>query len=110
MLRSLYEWLRKLSTSAVSCFSFSSCFVIETLDLELSRLDLDAATLTDESNDPIRTFGVVYRWLRDALAFWVSRFDFSRLADVFSFDFDSSASPSTFGISEWMVYVVGGWP
>ena len=94
----------------VSCFSFSSCFVIETLDLELSRLNLDAATSTDESNDSIQTFGVIYGWLCSAHAFKVSHFDFSCLADVFSFDIDSTMSPSTPDISEWMVHVVGGWP
>ena len=110
MLRSLYEWLRESGTSAVSCFSFSSCFVIETLNLELSRLNLDVAMSTDESNDSIRTFGVIYGWLCGAHAFKVSHFDFLHLADVFSFDFDSSTSPSMPDVSEWMVYVVGGWP
>ena len=62
----VYKWLRCSGMSAVSCFTFSSCFVIETLDFELYKSNLDEIVLTPGSNDPTSTFGWGFGWLHDA--------------------------------------------
>ena len=104
------EWLRGLGMSQVSRFIFLCCFVIQTLDLELYRSDFDSAVVTPGSVDLPATFRVVFGWLHYAGAFQVSCFDFLRLADIYSFNLESSASTSTFNGSIWTFCGLHGWP
>ena len=62
----VYKWLHHFGTSVVSHFTFSSCFVIETLNFELYRSNLDEIMPMPGSNDPTSTFGWGFRWLHDA--------------------------------------------
>ena len=53
---SIYAWLRGSGMSMVSRLAILGCFVVETLNLELCRFDLDPATSvspSNESNDSI---------------------------------------------------------
>ena len=110
-------WLRDVGTSAVSGFVFSCHFVIHTLDLELSRHDLDSTTSALGSNDPIQVFRIVCGWLRCASALQVSLFKLLRHfvvdaldPDVYRSDLVSSTSEpgsndpmETFrGVSGWL--------
>ena len=106
----VYGWLRSSRASQVSPFVSFPPFVIQTLDLELSGYDLDPIALTAGSNDSILTLSSVSMWLCSAHAFEVSRFDFLHLADVYSFEFDASASPSMFNVSVRVVCGSDGWP
>ena len=94
----------------VSCFVFSPWFVIEMLDLELYRSDLDATMMTPGSIDPIDTIRNVLGWLRDSRASQVSRLHRFELADFYRFDFDSSTSMSTSNVSIWMLCRSDRWP
>ena len=45
---------------------FSCCFVVDALDLDLYRFNLDptaSPSLSNESNDSMGSFGEVSRWL-----------------------------------------------
>ena len=107
---SVSEWLRCAGAFQVSRFDFLCYFVIDTLDLDLYRLDLDGNASMPGSNDPMQTFRVVSAWLRGADPFWVSPFDLLRLADVCRHEFDSSASPSMSDKSVRTICGMDGWP
>ena len=109
-LWSHYEWLRDSGTSAVSYFSFLSCFVVQTLNLELSRLDLDAATSTLGSNDPVGSFRIVSAWPHRSGVFLVGQFNFWCLANIYSFDFKSSTSMLTPNGTIRTLCGTDGWP
>ena len=83
----------------VSLFIFSRRFVTHMLDLHLYRSDLDSNSSTAGSNDHIQVFRQVPMWLRNADAFWVSHFDFLRLADIYRYEFDSSVLPVMSNVS-----------
>ena len=106
----VYGWLRGSHASQVSPFVSFPPFVIQTLNLELSRYDLDPIASTAGSNNSVSTLSSVSVWLCGTHAFEVSRFDFLHLADVYSFEFDVSASPSTFNVSVRVVCRSDGWP
>ena len=104
------EWLRNVGMSQVSRFVPLHYFVIHTLNLEHYRYDLYSIALTAGSNDSILTLLSVSVWLCSAHVFEVSHFDFLRLADVYSFKFDASGSPSMFNVSVRVVCGSDGWP
>ena len=54
--RSVWRWLRELGVYPVSCFVFLRIFVVDALDLELHRFNLDptmSPSLSNESNDSV---------------------------------------------------------
>ena len=105
-------WPHSMGTSQVSHFAFLRYFSTDTLDLKLYRCDLDPTTspsLSNESNDSVRTFRGVFGWLRCVSAFMVSLFDFGHLADVYRLDFESSTSTPRPNGSEWTLCVLDGW-
>ena len=111
-LRGISEWLGKSGMSAISLFVFSCRFVIDMLDLDLYRHDLDptvSPSPSNESNDSVRTFQGVFGWLRCVSTSMVSLFDFERLADFSRFNLDSSTSTSTPDVSIRMICRVYGW-
>ena len=59
-------WLHHVDAYPVSGFVFLCYFVIETLDLDLYRLDLDVIASPAGSNDPIGLFWMISAWLRGA--------------------------------------------
>ena len=65
MFRVIWRWLRGARESVVSCFIFSPWFVVEMLDLELYRFNLDSIVTTAGSNNPNGTFGREFGWLCD---------------------------------------------
>ena len=92
-------WLHDSRASQVSCFSVLLLFVVQTLDLELSRHDLDSTTSALGSNDPIQAFRIICGWLRCASALQVSLFKLLHHfvidtldPDVYRSDLVSSAS------------------
>ena len=97
--RRVYKWLGSLGTFQVSCFSVLCLFTIDALDLERSRCDLDSTTSplpSNESNDSVRTFRVVFGWLHRSqhiISSQVGVFDFCCLTDVSRCDLHHSASP-----------------
>ena len=103
-------WLCYAGAFQVSRFDFLHYFVIDTLDLDLYRLDLDGNTSTPGSNDPMQTFRVVSVWLVSSGPFWVSLFNLLCLADICRHEFDSSTSPSTSDKSVRMICRMDGWP
>ena len=62
----IYGWLHGSRASQVSPFAIFPPFVIETLDLDLYRLDLDAVASPAGSNDPIGSFRMISAWLHSA--------------------------------------------
>ena len=58
-------WLHDVGTSQVSHFAFLCYFDTDALDLDLYRFDFGSIASTLGSNDPIRTFRIVYGWLHD---------------------------------------------
>ena len=59
---------------------------------DVCRLDLDAAASTAGPMDSVSMVWSVSAWLHDASAYLVSRFDFLRLIDLYSFDLNPAAS------------------
>ena len=93
----------------MSHFPFLCYFVVEMPDPDLYRSDFDPIALTPGSNDPIGTFRRVSTWLRKAHAFEVGLFDFLRLTNVYSFDFEFSTSTAPSNESIRMICVLDGW-
>ena len=96
----------------MSGFDLLLLFVIETLDLELYRPDLDSITLpllSNKSNDSIGPFWIILGWLRYTGTFQVSHFDFLCLADFYSFDLESFSLTAMPNVSIWMICMVDGW-
>ena len=58
------KWLCESGTSQVSPFAILPPFVIQTLDLELSRYDLDPITSTAGPMDPMDPIQGIPTWLR----------------------------------------------
>ena len=84
-----------MGTSQVSRFTFLHYFGTDTLDLELYRCDLNltvSPSPSNKSNDSVRTFRGVFGWLCCVSVSMVSLFNFGRLANIYRFRFDSSAS------------------
>ena len=77
------EWLRELGTSQVSRFVILCLFVIDTLDLDLYRFNLDSSGSTARSIDLQATPRRVSVWLRSAGTLQVSPFDVLRLVDIY---------------------------
>ena len=105
-------WLRGMGTSQVSRFAFLRYFGTDTLDLELYRCNLDptvSPSPSNESNDSVRSFRRVFGWLRCVSTSMVSLFDFERLANVYRFRFDSSASMAASDESIRMFCGLDGW-
>ena len=102
-------WLRGAGTYPVSPFDLLHCFVIQTLDPDLYRFDLQSSALLPGSNDLIQAFQVVSVWLRNPTAFQVSCFNFSRCFDLYRFDLDPAASTTPSNISVWTFRSVCGW-
>ena len=103
-------WLCELGMFQVSCFAVQRFADVYTLDLDVYRRDLDVAASTHGSNDPIQMFQVVPRWLRNVAMSQVSRFDFSRCFDLYSFDFESSVLTAPSSGSVQTICRIGGWP
>ena len=110
MFWSFCRWLHGADTFQVSLSIFSHCFVVETLNLELYRYDLNLITSTAGPNDPIGMFQVVSTWLHDSRTSAVSLFDFLHLADFCSFGLEPSALTSTPSGSVRAFCVVDRWP
>ena len=106
----------------MSHFIFLCRFVVDMLDLDLYRCDLDptaSPSPSNASNDSVRPFWIVLGWLRYAGMFLVSCFVFLRWIDLYRSEFDVATSTpgsndpmETFrGISAWLcgvgVYPVG---
>ena len=88
-------WLCNVGMSQVSHFTFLHYFGIDTLDLDVDRLDLDSTTSllpSNESNDSVQTFQIILGWLRSLGMYLVSLFDFSHWIDVYRCDLDTAAS------------------
>ena len=102
-------WLRGAGTYPVSPFDLLRCFVIQTLDPDLYRFDLQSSTLPPGSNDLIQAFQVVSAWLRNPTAFQVSHFDFSCCFDLYRFDLDPITSTMPSNISIWTFRSVCRW-
>ena len=98
-----------MGTSQVSHLVPLHLFVIQTLDPDLYRFDLQSSALPPGSNDLIQVFQVILSWLRDPTAFQVSRFDFSRCFDLYRFDLDPAASTTPSNVSVWTFQSVCGW-
>ena len=86
------RWLRDAGTSAVSGFALSRLIDADAVNLDVYRCGLVPSASTPWSNDHVGPFGVNYRWLCDASAYLVSRFNFLHLIDLYSFDLDPAAS------------------
>ena len=106
----------------VSRFIFLHRFVVDMLDLDLYRCNLDPTALpfpSNKSNDSVGPFWIVSGWLRYAGVFLVSCFVFLCWIDLYRSEFDAATSTpgsndpmETFrGISAWLrgvgVYPVG---
>ena len=102
--------LGSLGMSQVSRLVFLRCFVTDPLNLGLYRCDLDVATLTAGSMDSVSTFWKVSGWLRNVAMSQVSCFDFLCCFDLYSFDFESSASMAPSSGSVRTICGIGGWP
>ena len=112
MFQRVSVWLGSSGMFQVSGFDLLLLFVVETLNLELYRPDLDSITspsLSNESNDSIGLFWIILGWLHYAGMFQVSCFDFLRLADFYSFDLESSVSMAMPNVSIWTICMVDGW-
>ena len=103
-------WLRSTGTSQVSHFAVLHLFIVDMLDLDVYRCDLDATTLTVGSNYPTAMFQNVSAWLHDSRASQVSLFDFMHLADICSFKFESSVLTAPSNNSIWTVRGTDMWP
>ena len=96
----------------MSCFIFLRRFVVDMLDLDLYRCDLDPTTFpspSDESNDSVGPFWIISGWLRYAGAFLVSRFVFLLWIDLYRSEFDAAVLMAASNISVWMFRSVCGW-
>ena len=79
---------------------------------DICRFNLDTSVSTPGSNDPIGTFQIVSRWLRNPIVSQVSHFDVLRLADlcsVYPLDLEPSVSMSWSNESIRMIFETGGW-
>ena len=92
-------WLRNVGTSQVNHLIPLHLFVIQMLDPDLYRFDLQSSTLPPGSNDLIQAFRVVSAWLHDPTVFQVSRFDFLCCFDLYRFNLDPAASMTLSNVS-----------
>ena len=77
MFRVMSGWLRSVCASKVSHFDFLPPVVIDALNLELHRFDLDPITSLspfNESNDSIGPFWIISWWLHSSGEYLVSHF------------------------------------
>ena len=96
----------------MSRFIFLRRFVVDMLDLDLYRCDLDPTAFpspSDKSNDSVGPFWIVSGWLRYAGAFLVSHFVFLRWIDLYRSEFDAAAASLMSNVSEATFQIVLGW-
>ena len=115
---SVWRWLRKLDTSVVSCFIILHCFVIQMLDFELYRFDLDSIASLPQSIDLQASLRCVSAWLSGPSTSLVSCFIFLCLfvihmldLDIYRHDLDVAASThgsndpiQTFRVIPWWLH------
>ena len=90
MFRVVSGWLHGMGTSQVSHFMFLCLIDTDALDLEHYRYDLQPATSTPGSNDPIGSFWVISVWLHDSAASQVSISVRFHPINISRYDFDST--------------------
>ena len=98
--------------SVVSRFIFLHRFVVDMLDLDLYRCNLDPTAfplLSDKSNDSVGPFWIISGWLHYAGAFLVSRFVFLRWIDLYRSEFDAAALTAASNVSVRTFRSVCGW-
>ena len=106
------KWLGELGMSTVSLFVFSHRFIIDTLDLELSRYNLDptvSPSPSNEFNDSVQRFRIICGSLCCTSALQVGLSTVLRLVDFCRCGFQSSASLSMPNRSKRMLCVLDGW-
>ena len=87
---SVSRWLHSAAMSQVSLLAILRYFGVDTLDLDVYRLDLDSAMSTAGPMDPTGTFQNVSGWLCDVGMSAVSGFTLSHLIDTYVLDLQSS--------------------
>ena len=96
----------------MSRFIFLRRFVVDMLDLDLYRCDLDPTAFpspSDESNDSVGPFWIISGWLCYAGAFLVSRFVFLRWIDLYRSEFDAATLMAASNVSVRTFWSVCRW-